>query len=197
VDVRVLVPERSNHVVADWLARGHYATLLRGGVRIFLYTGAMIHAKTATIDGRWSILLDRTDGGHADGETARAAAERPLRSWRSHEVTVEDGDDTRIVRVDGQAVPLRIVDRRARAGGRAGAPAGAAGPRVVVAPMPGRIVKVLVAPGDVVAARQGVVIVEAMKMENELRAPRAGTVAAVHVTEGMSVDARAVLVVLE
>ncbi|WP_201308910.1 phospholipase D-like domain-containing protein [Puerhibacterium puerhi] len=56
VDVRVLVPERSNHVVADWLARGHYATLLRGGVRIFLYQGAMIHAKTATIDGRWSTV---------------------------------------------------------------------------------------------------------------------------------------------
>jgi cardiolipin synthase len=56
VDVRVLVPERSNHVVADWLARGHYSTLLRGGVRIFLYQGAMIHAKTATIDGRWSTV---------------------------------------------------------------------------------------------------------------------------------------------
>jgi cardiolipin synthase len=56
VDVRVLVPERSNHVVADWLARGHYTTLLRGGVRIFLYTGAMIHAKTATVDGRWSTV---------------------------------------------------------------------------------------------------------------------------------------------
>ncbi|WP_344249876.1 phospholipase D-like domain-containing protein [Isoptericola hypogeus] len=56
VDVRVLVPERSNHVVADWLARGHYATLLRGGVRIFLYQGAMIHAKTATIDGRWTTV---------------------------------------------------------------------------------------------------------------------------------------------
>ncbi|WP_240930506.1 phosphatidylserine/phosphatidylglycerophosphate/cardiolipin synthase family protein [Isoptericola sp. BMS4] len=56
VDVRVLVPERSNHVVADWLARGHYSTLLRGGVRIFLYQGAMIHAKTATIDGRWTTV---------------------------------------------------------------------------------------------------------------------------------------------
>jgi biotin carboxyl carrier protein len=63
--------------------------------------------------------------------------------------------------------------------------------------MPGRIVKVLVAPGDVVAARQGVVIVEAMKMENELRAPRSGTVADVRVTEGMSVEANSVLVVLE
>ena len=63
--------------------------------------------------------------------------------------------------------------------------------------MPGRIVKVLVKPGDVVAARQGVVIVEAMKMENELRAPRPGTVAEVRVTEGISVEANSVLVVLE
>lgn len=56
VDVRVLVPHRSNHVVADWLARGHYASLLRGGVRIFLYQGAMVHAKTATVDRRWTTI---------------------------------------------------------------------------------------------------------------------------------------------
>jgi cardiolipin synthase len=56
VDVRVLVPERSNHALADWLARGRYTKLLRGGVRIMLYQGAMVHAKTATIDGRWSTV---------------------------------------------------------------------------------------------------------------------------------------------
>jgi len=56
VDVRIIVPERSNHVVADWLARGHYTKLLSGGVRIFLYQGAMIHAKTATVDGIWSTI---------------------------------------------------------------------------------------------------------------------------------------------
>ncbi|GAB4085527.1 phospholipase D-like domain-containing protein [Myceligenerans cantabricum] len=56
VDVRVLVPHRSNHVVADWLARGQYTSLLRGGVRIFLYQDAMVHAKTATIDGRWTTI---------------------------------------------------------------------------------------------------------------------------------------------
>jgi biotin carboxyl carrier protein len=63
--------------------------------------------------------------------------------------------------------------------------------------MPGRVVKVLVKSGDTVAARQPLVIVEAMKMENELRAPRAGTVADVRVSEGQSVEANAVLVVLE
>ncbi len=56
VDVRILLPERSNHVIADWLARGFYGRCLRGGVRLLLYKNAMIHAKTATIDGVWSTI---------------------------------------------------------------------------------------------------------------------------------------------
>ncbi len=56
VEVRVLVPERSNHVVADWVSRGNYTRLLRAGVRIFLFRHAMVHAKTATIDGRWTTV---------------------------------------------------------------------------------------------------------------------------------------------
>ncbi|MGH3383320.1 MAG: phospholipase D-like domain-containing protein [Nocardioidaceae bacterium] len=56
VDVRLLVPAVSNHVVADWLSRGFYSTLLRGGVRILLYENAMVHAKTTTIDGQWSTI---------------------------------------------------------------------------------------------------------------------------------------------
>ena len=63
--------------------------------------------------------------------------------------------------------------------------------------MPGRVVKVLVNAGDTVAAHQGLVVVEAMKMENELRAPRAGRVTRVNVVDGMSVEANAVLVTLE
>jgi biotin carboxyl carrier protein len=63
--------------------------------------------------------------------------------------------------------------------------------------MPGRIVRVLVKPGDVVEAGQGTVVVEAMKMENELRSPKRGTVTSVTVTEGTLVEARRVLVVVE
>jgi cardiolipin synthase len=63
VDVRILLPERSNHVVADWLSRGYYTRCLRHGLRLFLYQDAMVHAKTATIDGKWSTIgtanLDR------------------------------------------------------------------------------------------------------------------------------------------
>lgn len=71
------------------------------------------------------------------------------------------------------------------------------GEQPVVAPMPGRVVRVLVAPGDEVAARQGVVVVEAMKMENELRAPKKGRVKDVSVSPGTSVEAGRVLVVIE
>lgn len=56
VDVRVIVPEVSNHILTDWLSRGFYTTLLRENITILLYRNAMIHAKTASIDGQWSIV---------------------------------------------------------------------------------------------------------------------------------------------
>jgi cardiolipin synthase len=56
VDVRILMPDTSNHIVADWLARGFYTSLLAGGVKLLLYQNAMVHAKTATIDGMWSTI---------------------------------------------------------------------------------------------------------------------------------------------
>ena len=63
VDVQIIVPHFSNHIVADWLSRASYTELLEGGVRILRYEKAMVHAKTATIDGRWTTLgtanLDR------------------------------------------------------------------------------------------------------------------------------------------
>lgn len=63
VDVRILLPATSNHILADWLARGLYTACLVGGIRLLLYQNAMVHAKTATIDGVWSTIgtanLDR------------------------------------------------------------------------------------------------------------------------------------------
>jgi biotin carboxyl carrier protein len=67
----------------------------------------------------------------------------------------------------------------------------------IVAPMPGRVVRVLVATGERVDVRQPVVVVEAMKMENELRAPRAGHVKEIAVAPGTSVEAGRVLAVIE
>ena len=71
------------------------------------------------------------------------------------------------------------------------------GEQRVVAPMPGRVVRVLVKVGDSVTARQGLVVVEAMKMENELTVPRAGRVKDVSVSEGASVEAGRLLVIVE
>ncbi|MEO6473137.1 MAG: phospholipase D-like domain-containing protein [Aeromicrobium sp.] len=56
VTVRILMPEISNHVVADWLSRGFYSQLLDNNVEILLYKDWMVHAKTATIDGKWSTI---------------------------------------------------------------------------------------------------------------------------------------------
>jgi cardiolipin synthase len=56
VDVRLLLPLKSNHIVADWLSRGYFSQLLGAGVRIFRFKDAMVHAKTSTIDGTWSTV---------------------------------------------------------------------------------------------------------------------------------------------
>jgi len=96
------------------------------------------------------------------------------------------------------STPIPVTLNGLRRWGRKDDGAGAgAGPQRLVAPMPGKVVRVLVKPGDVVAARQAIVVVEAMKMENELRASRDGTVAEVHAHEGISVDAGALLVVIQ
>jgi len=74
---------------------------------------------------------------------------------------------------------------------------GAEGEQRVVAPMPGKVVRVLVKADDDVKARQGLVVVEAMKMESEINSPKAGKVKEVLVKEGQSVEAGRVLVVVE
>ena len=56
VDVRLLLPLKSNHIVADWISRGYFSQLLDAGVRIFRFRDAMVHAKTSTIDSTWSTI---------------------------------------------------------------------------------------------------------------------------------------------
>ena len=56
VDVRILLPLKSNHIVTDWISRGYFTQLLEAGVRIFRFRDAMIHAKTATVDGHWTTV---------------------------------------------------------------------------------------------------------------------------------------------
>lgn len=151
----------------------------------------------ARVDDAWSLLI-------AAGQAASADS-TGIRSRRSYDVFFgpELGGE-RIVYVNGRAVAVRLAKQvgRRTAGWRPGGPSahavdGQQGALTVVAPMPGRVVRVLVNVGDLVSARQGVAVVEAMKMENEVRAPRAGTIKEVRVTQGALVEARAVLLVIE
>jgi biotin carboxyl carrier protein len=146
-----------------------------GAEWIVTMDGRPVPVDLTRVDDRWSMLVDKA----------------------SYEVAIESQrHGRRLVHVNGHVVPVTL---RAPGRGRShsdGQGTSATGPVSIVAPMPGRVVKVLVAPGDAVLARQGLVVVEAMKMENELRAPRAGTVADVRVREGAPVDANVVLVVI-
>jgi biotin carboxyl carrier protein len=80
---------------------------------------------------------------------------------------------------------------------RRGKGAGTEGPQKLVAPMPGKIVRVLANPGDAVEAAQGLIVIEAMKMQNELKSPKKGTVSQILVKEGSTVTAGEVLAIVE
>jgi biotin carboxyl carrier protein len=120
----------------------------------------------------------------------------------AHEVGVRRiGPGDMEVSVAGRLLRATVaVAGAAPSRGRAGVGAPRAiseGRQSILAPMPGRVVRVLVKPGERISAGQGVVVVEAMKMENELRSPKDGVVQEVSATEGTAVDAGAVLAVIE
>jgi biotin carboxyl carrier protein len=81
--------------------------------------------------------------------------------------------------------------------GKAGAAAGSDGRVTLSSPMPGKIVRLLLNVGDEVAAHQGVIVVEAMKMQNEVQSPKAGKIAEIRVNEGQAVNAGETLAVIE
>jgi biotin carboxyl carrier protein len=110
---------------------------------------------------------------------------------------VRDGDEF-IVASRGSAIRITLVDatrhaQRVRAAGLSQA----AGPAEIKAMMPGRVVNVLVKPGDEVGHHQGLVVVEAMKMENELKSPKAGKVVDIKVSPGQTVEKGELLVIIE
>jgi biotin carboxyl carrier protein len=146
------------------------------------------------VDGRsWRVDASRVDAHTLSLILDSQADSRDNRA--GFEVTVVPGQSAGQLTIQVGALPIAVtVNGRRRVG--ASDPA-AAGPQRIVAPMPGKVVRVFVRPGDVVTARQPLVVVEAMKMENELRASRDGTVAEVHVREGLSVEAGAPMIVIQ
>lgn len=137
----------------------------------------------------------RVDGGAislilAGGSAAAEGAER-----RSHHVAISEGAPGDLTLTLAEGLVRAVVNgRRARRGGDA---ASLTGVQRIVAPMPGKVLRVLVKAGDEVALRQPLVVVEAMKMENELSSPKAGRIKEVAAVEGQSVEAGRLLVVVE
>ena len=115
----------------------------------------------------------------------------------SFEVDVMEGEESLIVMVRGQAFPVSIHDGRKRLSRGATQGATRTGLRSITAPMPGKVTRHLVRVGDEVEAGDGVIVLEAMKMENELKAPSAGAVKEIMVPEGTVVKGGDILVVIE
>jgi biotin carboxyl carrier protein len=146
-------------------------TSAQGSLQIFL-DGKQIDAQAEEISpGLYSILVGP-------------------RSYEAH-VSIRPGEAGRRQRCLLVTVGLRqyLVEVRDLGRGRRGSlGAEAAGPQEIVAPMPGKIVKLLVTEAQEVTRDQGLLVVEAMKMQNELRAPRGGRVERIYVREGMAVE---------
>jgi biotin carboxyl carrier protein len=121
-------------------------------------------------DGTWSILID----------------------GRSYAIAILGAGE---ISVNGRVFHVDVFDPRELRGRRSAGDN--SGPQSIAAPMPGRVIRVLVEPGQEVAADEGLIVVEAMKMQNEMKAPRAGRVAAVKTAAGATVSAGDVLLVIE
>jgi biotin carboxyl carrier protein len=151
-----------------------------------------------------NVDIERRDGVYrvdVDGVSYRVDALKlegdffsVLMEGRSYEVSVEARGDTYYVRHGASELLVTLSDpsRQARDGA-----AGADGPENVVTMMPGKVVRLMAAEGDTVEAGQGLIVVEAMKMENEIAASREGKIAAIKVEPGQTVEGGAVLMVIE
>lgn len=153
-------------------------TIEIGANNAIIINGEPHHADFRSIEGTtlFSLLLDNV-------------------SW---EVLVERSGDEYRVLIDGKLHIVQVQDERERKLAKAASKtAGATGDAIIKAPMPGLVRAITANVGDAVAAKQGIVILEAMKMENELRVPRAGVVKEIRVKPGDKVEQGQVLVIVK
>lgn len=108
---------------------------------------------------------------------------------KSYEVDISFNGDEFVVNIDGETYKINVIDERRKILKKIASPARVSGVQIITAPMPGRIVKILKNAGDRVEKNQGVIIVEAMKMENELKVNNSGVVKTIYVKEGDTVEA--------
>jgi biotin carboxyl carrier protein len=149
-------------------------------------------------DGGWLVSFDGAPAREVDAVEVHPGTWSILCDGRSLVVDLDPRNQGGAVLHAGVESRVGLVDaRRARlaraTGGGTRKPASG---EVVLAPIAGKVVKLLVTVGDEVAAGQGVAVLEAMKMENEIRADRGGKVEAIHARAGESIEAQAPLLTL-
>ena len=142
--------------------------------------------------GRFQFLLDQQTG-ELDWAEITPGVYSILVGGRSYEARVTPDSLTSAARAGIYLVTLgpqtfRVEIRDPRTRRHTSPPADPKGPQEIVAPMPGKIVKILVSEDQEVGPGKGLLVIEAMKMQNELRAPRSGRVEKIYVAEGMGVE---------
>ena len=143
-------------------------------------------------DAGWRVTLDGRPVA-ADAVEVAPNTLSILLAGQSYEICVAPSVDGKLrLQTGGLEFTAEVIDPRAWRGSRH-ANVEAEGRQQIVAPMPGKVVRLLVKAGDHVEAGQGLLVVEAMKMQNEIRSPKSGTVERVFVQEGQPVNAGEVL----
>jgi len=164
-----------------------YQVLLAGKTRI---------VELARQDGAWKVSLD---GNIIDVNAVEVAPNTfsILLKGESHQVRIAPRPDGSLTVHTGLAeYHAEVIDPRSWRGRRHGA-LEAEGRQQIAAPMPGKVVRLLVKAGDAVEAGQGLLVVEAMKMQNEIRSPKSGKIEKLFATEGQAVNAGEVLLWVE
>ena len=162
--------------IARWGDEEHKVEVVEAGAPWQVKVGEAVHAVDVLElgSGLYSLVID----------------------GRSYEVDVLEEGEALLVLVGGRAFRLVLQEERRRVLKAAKAPM-KVGRQVMTAPMPSKVVKVFVSVGDQVKAGEGVIVLEAMKMENELKALGPGVVKEIRVQEGQGVGGGEVLVVIE
>ena len=156
--------------------------------------GRLRVVEASTSNGKLKFAIDGRETD-ADAVATAPALYSILLEGRSFEAQVRESADGVTVTINGREFHVNIVDAR-RWRRRHGAALEAEGRQQVIASMPGKVVRLLVAAGHSVEAGQGLVVIEAMKMQNEVRSPKSGKVERLLVAEGQAVNGGEVLAIV-
>ena len=153
-----------------------------------------LEIETSAPEGEGRCRLDGKIAGHVNWAHVAPGVYSILIGTRSYEARIgrQSGPNEYLIGIGSRRCRVSVRDPRSRRRDSAGR--GAAGLEVLTAPMPSKVVKVLVRQGQAVEEGQGLLVTEAMKMQNELRAPRAGRVEHIYAVEGSGVETGAPLV---